>query len=115
MLGLVREQRRAGDVADRVDAGHTCAVQCIDRDRGAIALHADLFQTEVLDVAGYPDGGDDALHGNGLRRSFAVVDRGGDAVGLLVELRDFRTGKNLDALLLELLAREGGDLGILRR
>ena len=33
----------------------------------------------------------------------------------LVELGDFRAGEDLDALLLELLARDAGDLGILRR
>ena len=45
----------------------------------------------------------------------SVVDGGGDAVGLLVELRHLGAGHDLDALLLEALAREGRDLGVLDR
>ena len=84
-------------------------------DGAALGLHAELFQAEVLDVADDADGRDDALDGERLRAALAVVDGGGDAVGLLVELGHLGAGHDLDALLLEALAREGGDLGVLDR
>src|SRR5262249_798118 len=51
VLGLVREQRRAGDVADGVDAGHTGAVERIDHDGAAVGLPAKLFAAGMVDVS----------------------------------------------------------------
>ena len=81
----------------------------------ALGLHAELFQAEIFDIADDADRGDDAIDGERLRAAFAVVDGRGDAVRLFVELGHLGAGENLDALLLEAFAREGGDLGILRR
>ena len=61
VLGLVGEHRRAGDIADGVDARHVGPVERIDHDRAALGLHAELFQAEILDVADDADRGDDAL------------------------------------------------------
>ena len=103
VLGLVRQHRRAGDVADGVDARHVGACRAVDHDGAAVDLHAELFQAEVLDVADDADRGDDAVDGERLRAALAVVDGGGDAVGLLVELGHLGAGHDLDALLLERL------------
>src|SRR5882762_4540308 len=56
MLGLVREQRWACDVADGIDAGHVGAAMAVDHDRAAIGLHAELLEPEILDVADDADG-----------------------------------------------------------
>src|SRR5262249_43058114 len=109
VLGLVGEQRWTGNVADRVDAGDIRAIERIDRDRAAIGFHAQFFKAEIFDIAGHPNRGDDPLDGKGLRVAFAVVDRRGDAVRRLVELAYLRACEDLNALLLELLAREGGN------
>ena len=115
VLGLVREQRRAGDVADGVNARHIGLARAVDDDGAALGLHAEFFQAEILDIADDADGRNDAIDGERLRAALAVVDGRDDAVGLLVELRHLGAGEDLDALLLEALAREGGDLGILGR
>src|ERR1035437_11161614 len=49
---------------------------------------------------------------DGLRFA-ALFDGGGDAGALFLELGDFGIGQNLDALLLEALARQPGDLRVL--
>ena len=63
MLGLVRQHRRAGDVADGVDARHVGLAEAVDDDGAALGLHAELFQPEVLDVADHADRGDHAVDG----------------------------------------------------
>src|SRR5262245_27859090 len=113
MFGLVRQQRRAGHVADRIDAGHIGAIERIDGDRAALGLHAKFFEPEIFNIADDADRGNNALDRERLRAAFAVVDRRGYAVGSLLELRHLGGGEDLDALLLELFAREGGNLGIL--
>src|SRR5579859_3456316 len=40
MLGLVREQRRAGNVADGIDAGHVGLAGAVDDDGAALGLYA---------------------------------------------------------------------------
>ena len=115
VLGLVGEHRRAGDVADGVDARHVGAAEPVDNDGAAIDLHPELLQPEPLDIADDADRRDHAL---GLDRpgpALAVLERRGDAVALLVELGHLGPGVNLDTLLLEALARQRGDLGILGR
>ena len=51
MLGLVREQRRPGDVADGVNARHVGFAHAVDDDVTALGLHAEFFQPEILDIA----------------------------------------------------------------
>ncbi len=115
MLGLVREERRAGDVADGVNPRHVGFARAVGDDGAALDLHAEFFQAEILGIADDADRRDDAIDGERLRAALAVVDGRGDAVGLLVELRHLGAGQDLDALPLEALAREGGDLGVLSR
>ena len=95
--------------------GTLVRLQRIDNDDAAVGFHAELLEAEILDIAGDPDRRDDTLDGDRLRASFAVVDGRGHAVGFFIEPGDLGTGENLDALLLERLAGEGGDLGILDR
>ena len=68
-----------------------------------------------LDVADDADRRDQPLGRDGLRAALAVLDGGGDGVGALLDLRHLGAGQNLDALLLEVFARERRDLGILDR
>src|SRR6516165_7051215 len=49
------------------------------------------------------------------KKSESVVDRSRDGFALLVELRHFGVGEDLDALFFEALAREGGDFGVFDR
>src|SRR3569833_2939705 len=114
VLGLVRQHRRPGDVTDRIDARYVGFAEVVDLDDAALELYAELFEANVLDIADDADGGDDAIDGDLL--AFVVgLNGGGDAVGLLVELGDFGVRHDLHALLLELLAGDAGDLGILHR
>ena len=73
VLGLVRQHRRAGDVADGVDARHVGLADAVDDDAAAVGLHAELFQAEVLDIADDADRGDDAVDGERLRAALAVA------------------------------------------
>src|ERR1043166_9063669 len=115
VLGLVREHGRAGDVADGVDARHVGATMAVDHDGAAVGLYPELLQSQVLDVADHADRRDDPLDRERGFLPLGVLDLRGHAVALLVELGDLGAGHDLDALLLERLAGEGGDLGILHR
>ena len=64
MLGLVRQHRRAGDVADRVDARHVGAAVAVDDDGTAIGLDAERLQPEPLDIADDADGRDHPVGGD---------------------------------------------------
>ena len=84
-LGLVRQPRRAGDVADGVEAGHVGPAEAVGHDVAAVDLHAERLEPEVLGIADDADGEDHAL---GRRSSAACrpsLDRGGDAVAPLLE------------------------------
>jgi len=56
VLGLVRQHRRAGDVADGVDAGYVCLAERIDHDAAALGFNAELFEAQIFDIAGDADG-----------------------------------------------------------
>src|SRR5664280_2479669 len=112
MLGLVRQHRRTGDVADGIDARHIGPIELIDGNDAAISLDAEFFEPEIFDVADDAHCRDDALGGDGLRFA-ALFDSRGDTGALFLELRDFGIGQNLDALLLEALACQPGDLRVL--
>ena len=94
--------------------GTLVLLKAIDHDDAALGFHAELFQAEIFDIADDADGGDDALDRDRLRLA-ALFDGGGDAVGFLVELGHLGVGVDLDALLLEALAREGLNLVVLDR
>src|ERR1035437_7298041 len=115
MLRLVREHRRACNVADGVDAGYVGLAERINDDTPALGLYAKLFKTKSFDVADDADGGDDAVSGDLFYFFLAVVDRRGDVGTILVELRHFRAGQDLDPLILEGLARKSGNLSVLDR
>jgi hypothetical protein len=67
---------------------------------------------QTFDVSDHADGRDHPLELDRLRL-LAVVDGGNDAVGLLLKFCDFGIREDLDALLLELLARQPRNLGVL--
>src|SRR6516165_551406 len=112
VLGFVRQKRRAGDIADGVDSRYAGFAHAIDDNSATVGFHSELFQAKVLDIADDPNGRDDALDRKRLGPALAVIDRRGDAVRFFIELGHFGAGEDLDALFLEALARESGDLGI---
>src|SRR5580700_9326475 len=99
VLGLVREQRRAGDIADGIDARHAGLADAVDDDCRALGFYAELFQAEILDIADDTDRGDDAIDGEYLRAALAVVDGRGGGIRFLVELGHLGAGEDFDALL----------------
>src|SRR5580704_3714464 len=80
VLGLVRQERRAGDVADGIDAGRAGLADAVNDDGAALGFYAEFFQAEILDIADDADRGDDAIDGERLRAALAVIDGRGDAV-----------------------------------
>jgi len=58
---LVRQPRRADEVADRVDAGLAGAKPFIDDDVAPFDLDTGVFEPDAFDVADNADGEDDAL------------------------------------------------------
>ncbi len=115
MLRLVRQHRRACNVADGIDAGHIGLAMTVDHHTAAVGLDAELLQPEALDVADHADGGDHPLDLDGLRLALAIVERRHHAVGLFLKLGHLGAAEDLDALLLERLAGERRDLGVLDR
>src|SRR5256885_16755190 len=95
MLRLVGKQRRASDIADGVNSRHAGAVERIDGYCTPSGLHADFFEAEILDIPGNADGGDDALGGERLHATFAVLDVGRDALCLSVEFAYLAAGEDL--------------------
>src|SRR6516164_463761 len=115
MFGFVRQKRRTGDIADRIESRYVGFAHPIDDDKAALGFHTELFQTEVLDIANDADRRDDALDRERLCAALAVIDRRGDAVRFFIELGQFGAGEYLDALFFEALAGKDGDLAILNR
>src|SRR5271165_4318704 len=115
MLGLVRKQRWAGDIPDGINPWHAGAVKRIDHNRTTLRLYAYLFEAKTLDISGHPDRGDGSLEVEPLHTALSIVDGCADAIGFLIELGHLGPGEYLDSLLLELLARECGNLDILDR
>ena len=115
MLGLVRQHRRAGDVADGVDAGHVGLAVAVDHHAAAIGLDAEFFQPEVFDIADDADRGDHPVDLDSLRLALAVIQGRDHAVALLLEFCHLGVGENLDALFLERLLGQFGNLGVLDR
>jgi len=113
MLGLVRKHWRPGDVADGIDAGHVGLAIAIDHDAAAIGFDAELFQSKIFDVADHADRRDHAVDFDALRLALAVIDGGDHAVALLLQFCHLGAAEDFDALLLEALARQGRDLGVL--
>ena len=115
MLRLMREHRRARDIADRVDALHIRAAEIVDDDRAALRLHAELLEAEILDIAGDADRRDQALGRDGDARALGILDMGSDAILRLLDLRHLGAREYLDAGFLEAFAGMGRDLRILDR
>src|SRR6516164_1586069 len=114
MFDLVRQKRRTGDIADGVNSWHVGLAHTVDNNRAAVGFHAEPFQPKIFDVADDSDRRNHSLDRECLRAALAVVDCRGDTIALLVEFRDFSTGKDLDALLFKALARERSYFRIFR-
>src|SRR6185437_10562173 len=115
VLGLVRQHRRAGDVADRPQAGNVGAAVVIDDDGATVDLHAELFEPEVLRVALHADGRDQGIAGDVDLAAVLELDMGHDAGLRFVDLGDLGLGHELDTALFEALLYVRGDFGVLDR
>ncbi len=114
MLRLVGKHRRPCHIADGIKAGYIGAAMAVDDDRTLLGLNPQRLEAEILDIAGDADGRDDTIHRDiGLRGP--LLDRGGDAVPALLQSTDLCANPDLEALLLELLLGDPGDLGIFHR
>jgi hypothetical protein len=60
------QHRRAGDIADRVNAGHIGLVEWINHDDAALGLDPKFFQTKVLDISDNSNCRDGTFDGNSL-------------------------------------------------
>jgi len=114
VAGLVRQPRRADQVADRIDTLLAGLQPFVDDDVAALDLHLRAVQADVLDVSGDPDRQHDAVDGDRLALA-AGLDRRADAVLARLQVGDLRAGMDLEALLLERLLREGRYLLVLLR
>ena len=112
MLRLMRQHRPAGDIADRIHARHIGAAETIRLHHAALQRDAQRLQAEIFDIGDDARRRQDALDLQSLRRAIGAFQRRHDAVGLLLQRGDSRRRANDDALLLETLARQRGDLGV---
>ena len=110
----MREPGRPDDVADGVDVRLSGRHPLIDDNMGFLDLHLGAVEAEILDIADNADGEDSAI-GLDFARLAAGFDGGGDAVGILLQGLHRGAGHDRHALLLEALAREGGNLLVLDR
>src|SRR3546814_4532533 len=115
VLGLVGQHRRAGDVADGVDAGLPRAAVAIHLDDAALGLHLGALEPQVLDVALHADGGDHAVDGDLALLAGLLLAGPGHAVPVLLHRRTLRLGEQLHALLLAALSGLNADLLTLHR
>src|SRR6516164_353838 len=104
MLGLMREQRRPGDVADGIDTRNVGTVERIDNDRPAVGLYAKFLQAEILDIPGNANRRNGPLEFERLNPAFSNIDGGANALPSPVEPGHLGVSEDPDALLLELLA-----------
>jgi hypothetical protein len=72
---LVRQTRRADEVADRVDAGFAGAQPFVDDDVGFLYGDAGVFEPDAFDIADDADREDDALDGELTPLPSSVVER----------------------------------------
>src|SRR5262252_8653200 len=113
MLRFVGEQRRTGNVADGINAANIGAAITVDLDGAAVDFDAKPFKAKIFYITGDADCRNDAFDGMCLGTAFAIIYGRCNAIGLLVEAGHLGACENLDALLLERLAGEAVDLGIL--
>ena len=71
VLGLVCQHRRAGDIADGVDAFDIGFAVAVDDDAAPVGLHTEFFKSEIFDVSLNTDGGNQPVGGD--RLGFAVL------------------------------------------
>ncbi len=115
MLGLVRQHRRPGDVADGPDALDVGGAVFVDDDRTALGLHADGFEANTLDVALDANGRDQLVAADLLLGAVLELHMSDNTVTGLVDLGHLGFGQELDTALLEPLAGECGNLRVLHR
>ena len=87
MFGLVRQHRRAGDIADGIDSRHIGPAQSVVDDHAALGLNAEFFEPETLAIADDANGRNDAL---GSDRSAVLPPSSMVAVTLAAFLSSFR-------------------------
>jgi hypothetical protein len=111
---LVRQPRRADEVADRVDAGFAGAQPFVDDDMASCDRDTGVFDANVFDIAEDADGEDDTLDVE-LAPLSSSFDAGDDILAAALQGADGGAGVDLDPLFLEGLAGEVRDLFVLLR
>src|SRR5205823_5110738 len=114
MHRLVRQPGRPDEIPDRVKARLPGAQPFIDDDMGALDFRLGAFEADILDIADDADREDDALDRN-VGALAAGLDLRRDAAIAALQVFHGRAGMDLDALFLEALAGESGDLFVLDR
>ena len=112
MLGLVRQHRRTGHIANGVNARDIGFTQPVGDDAAAIGLNAQSFKAQAFDIADHANSRDQAIRGDLVRGALLVNNRGGDGIGVFLHARHLRAGHDLHAELFEALAGNGGDIRI---
>ena len=115
MLGLVRQHRRAGDIADGIDARHIGAAIAVDDDAAAVGLDAERFEAEIFDIALHADGGDQPVGGDLSSLAVLGFDSRRDRVRALDHFGHFGVGDDFQAGFFQHLAGKGGNLRVLDR
>ena len=113
MFGLVRQHGRPGHVANGIDAVHVGLAISVNGNDAAIGLHADLLESQILDIALYADRRDELFGLHLLGLAAFQLDMGSDTGTGFLDLGDFRAGMDVKTGLLELLAGQLGDFLVL--
>mmetsp|Transcript_18096 Transcript_18096/g.27986 ORF Transcript_18096/g.27986 Transcript_18096/m.27986 type:complete len:524 (-) Transcript_18096:5060-6631(-) len=114
VAGLVRQPRRARDIADGIEPLNTRTAEFIRDHMGPVDLHAKRLKAKVLGVAHDADSGNDRVKLL-LFDLAAHFDMGGHFAFGAVKLLDHRLLHDFHALLLEGLFGKGADLCIFHR
>ena len=115
MLGLVRQHRRACDIADGINTGNIGVAQTIGDHATAIGFDTQRFKPEILDIADHADSGNQPVGGDFGGRAFFILYGGGNAVGAFFDTQHLGAGEDFDPLLFKALAGQSGNFGVFDR
>jgi hypothetical protein len=115
MARLVCEERRRGDVADRIEAGDIGLAGRVGDDVAALGLHAQRLEPDILGVRHDADRDDDMAELLDGDLAVLVLDRRLHARTGDFQLVDAGRGQDRHPLLLERLLQMRGDVLVLHR
>jgi hypothetical protein len=102
LRGCVRQQRRAGHIANCVNALGASLHPLVNHNRAVAGADAQRFQPQSLDIALYPSGNQYSIHSPRLLLvADSVAQR--DRALLFFNLLDPRSGHHFDSLLRQTL------------